>query len=346
MPGLDGMAAAELIRKESSSLAPIVLMMTSTSERPDPERCARLGVIEYLTKPIRPRDLAAAISLATQSAHQARPRLASTHEAPVHPKRPPLSILVAEDNAVNQTLAERLLEKEGHRPTIVGTGKEALAELERASFDLVLMDVQMPEMDGLEAIAIIRQREEQSGGAVHLPIIAMTAFVMQSDKERFFAAGFDGFVRKPVHIDELFAEIDRLLPVPSRNQPELESETPSRSVCSPGAPFDKAQALSRVGGDEELLRELIGVFLEECPRWLADVRAALAAGDAQKLRRAAHTIKGAVDNCGAGSAFESALRLERIGGEGRLAEADEAFASLEAELARLEPALAVYAANA
>jgi two-component system, sensor histidine kinase and response regulator len=316
---------------------PAVMLMTSTSPRPDPERCRRLGIVELISKPLRRSSLVEQLSSLVESAPP-RSKMPSIHEEGARRKRAPLTILLAEDNAVNQTLAVRLLEKEGHRVTVVGTGAAALVAIARERFDLVLMDVQMPEMDGLEAIAAIRARERTAGG--HLPTIAMTAFTLEGDHERFRESGFDGYVRKPIHVDSLFEAIDELLPDdPVRS----EAAPPPPPSAAARAPFEISVALDRVGGDEPLLKELIGIFLVECPKWLADLRDARGVSDAKRFTRAAHTIKGAVDNCGASSAFDLALRLERMGHERRLEEAGELIAQIEVELARLSPALDAYA---
>ncbi len=275
-----------------------------------------------------------------------RTKLPSINLDPTHPVGPPLNVLLAEDNLVNQMLAVRLLEKAGHTVFVAGTGRDAVAAIAGASFDLVLMDVQMPEMDGLEAIAVIRAAEKETGA--HLPILAMTAFNMKGDRERFLAAGFDGYVCKPIDVRELFRSISAVLPdlrksnaphalvtpLPEsvREEPSVDSTPRSVRGQAPRSPeatirrapsartrapaFDLAEALTRVDGDEDLLKELITVFAEEYPAWIADLRAAVAAADAPWVRRAAHTIKGAVDNCGAGSAFDAAFRLERMAGEG------------------------------
>ncbi|MEO7328680.1 MAG: response regulator, partial [Minicystis sp.] len=180
--------------------------------------------------------------------------------------------------------------------------------------------------------------------------IAMTAFTMKGDRERFLSSGFDGYVRKPIHVNELLDAIDAL--VPSSTRGELPSVTPKEDEPEEHAPlslrrpeiepFDKSAALARVGGDEELLKELIGVFIEEIHHWLDDIRGAVVASDAPRLKRAAHTLKGAVDNCGASQAYDFALRLEHLGGEGRIAGAEEIFTELSAEIERLLPALLWY----
>jgi signal transduction histidine kinase/CheY-like chemotaxis protein/HPt (histidine-containing phosphotransfer) domain-containing protein len=340
MPELDGFTLVEHIRAQTSLESPAVMMMTSVSPRPEPERCRRIGIVAFLTKPLRRTNLLELLTVAIESTPSRGGRLPSAahEEEGGRRRRAPLKILLAEDNAVNQTLAVRLLQKERHRVSVVGTGRAALTAIGRERFDLVLMDVQMPEMDGLEAIAAIRLREKTSGG--HLPIIAITAFTLKGDRERLLALGFDGYVCKPIHVDILFDAIDKVLP---DDPAPMSASPPQSSGAAQQVPFDLSVALDRVGGDEVLLKELIGIFLDECPKWLAEIRAAVAAGDAAKLRRAAHTIKGAVDNCGASTAFDAALRLERIGSEERLGEAEEALSILVSELGRLEPALARFA---
>jgi signal transduction histidine kinase/DNA-binding response OmpR family regulator/HPt (histidine-containing phosphotransfer) domain-containing protein/uncharacterized membrane protein len=350
---------AERLREEGL-VCPIVLLMTAAVKRPDAERCRALEVLEFVTKPVRPLHLMGAVASAIGAAARGTGRAPFQTEAPPRPRRSPLSILLAEDNAVNQTLAVRLLEKEGHRVEVAGTGKEALDALDRRAFDLVLMDVQMPEMDGLEAVGAIRRDEKKRPGA-HQPVIAMTAFTMKGDKERFLAAGFDGYVRKPVSVRELLDAIDHVLPpgaaapapeiavpLPAALPKDLATVAPVEPPPAPAPPapapaavngeppaFDKAAALGRLAGDEELLRELVEVFLEECPKWIGDLRAAMDARDAVRLGRAAHTLKGAVDNCGGKGAYALALELEKMGREGRTDGAEAAIGRLERELDRL-----------
>jgi two-component system sensor histidine kinase/response regulator len=340
MPELDGFTLVERILAQTSLRSPVVMLMTAISSRPDTERCRKLGVVDYFTKPLRRAHLLEQLAAAIEST-PSRGRLPSGNDEGRRRRRASLKILLAEDNAVNQTLAVRLLEKEKHRVSVAGTGTAALQAIARERFDLVLMDVQMPEMDGLEAIAAIRAREKATGG--HLPIIAMTAFTLKGDRARFLDSGFDGYVCKPIHVDSLFEAINKVLPDdPDPVTTRLRS-TPA--AAAEQAPFDMTAALERVGGDEELLKEIIGIFLDECPGWLAEIRAAVATRDAAKLKRAAHTVKGAVDNCGASAAFDAALRLERMGGDGQLSEAEVALTTLEDEIQRLQPALAAFAAQ-
>lgn len=372
MRGADGFALVEQIRQTTRVESPVVMMLTSVSSRPDPERCRQLGIADYLTKPLRKVPLGNTLSLVVEGTPSGRSRAPSMLPPAWYRASTPLNVLLAEDNAVNQTLAVRLLEKAGHTVFVVATGRAAVAAVASASFDLVLMDVQMPEMDGLEAIAAIRAAETETGD--HLPILAMTAFNMKGDRERFLAVGFDGYVCKPFDVRELFRSIDAALPdgrksssrlsrpsfLPDVPKEDTPTETPPRSsrrgeksgsreaARTIGAIvrdpiFDLSAALSRVAGDEALLKELIAIFIEEYPGWIADLRAAVAAADAPRVRRAAHTIKGAVDNCGAGSAFDAAFRLERMAGEGRLTGAEEAVVALDREIQRLLPALTRFA---
>jgi signal transduction histidine kinase/CheY-like chemotaxis protein/HPt (histidine-containing phosphotransfer) domain-containing protein len=235
----------------------------------------------------------------------------------------PLRVLLAEDNRVNQKLVVRLLEKEGHTVTVAGNGREALVLLERQTFDLVLMDVQMPEMDGFEAAAAIRRSERETGR--HLPILAMTAYAMKGDRERCLQSGMDGYVPKPVQPRELFEAICRLVPP--------EDEEPRKEV------LDRDKALETVGGDVQLLQELVRIYCSECPRWLAEIRAAISQQDSARLRRAAHTLRGSLDTLGAASASAAAMRLEAMGRTGDLTESEAAYMLLAKDLECLQPAL-------
>jgi CheY-like chemotaxis protein/HPt (histidine-containing phosphotransfer) domain-containing protein len=211
---------------------------------------------------------------------------------------------------------------------VVGNGREALAALDRRRFDAVLMDVQMPEMDGFEATAAIRAREAATGSRI--PIIAMTAHNMKGDRDRCLGAGMDAYVSKPLRPEQLFEVLEGMVPA---------AEGAERSADGAAA-FDRASALDRAGGDEELLRELVGLFLDECPQRMAEIREALARRDAPKLQRAAHTLRGAVANFEAREAVEAARRLETVAGQDDWARAEQAWAALEEAIDRLEPAMA------
>jgi CheY-like chemotaxis protein/HPt (histidine-containing phosphotransfer) domain-containing protein len=237
--------------------------------------------------------------------------------------RRPLHILLAEDHPVNQKLALRLLQKWGHTVDVVGNGREALAALEQQQYDLLLMDVQMPEMGGFEATAGVRERES---GESHLPIVAMTAHAMKGDRERCLEAGMDGYVSKPIQPLEMFQAIEAA----TAHLPAAPAEVRS---------LDRTGLFERVQGDTELLRELVRMFAEAYPRQLSGLREALAQGDGPAVARFAHALKGSVGNFSAPRAVHTAERLEEVGRAGDIAGAAGLVAELEAELKRLEPAL-------
>jgi CheY-like chemotaxis protein len=289
-----------------------------------------MGLAGYLTKPIKQSDLLEAILIALRPA-----------PAPVEPARTaaaapgrPLRILLVEDNNINQRLASHLLTQRGHEVVLAGDGRQAVARTEHETFDLVLMDVQMPEMDGLEATACIRAREK--GGPRRLPIVAMTAFAMKGDRERCLEAGMDAYIAKPIQAQELYRTIEEMTAGPATvdTAPCLTA----LSECANGA-LDLQAALASTGGDTELLRELIALFLDTCPGLLREVRDAAAVGDAARLKRAAHTFKGSVGYFSAPAAVVAAQALERMGRDNDLTEAQQACQKLEMEMERLRPAL-------
>jgi PAS domain S-box-containing protein len=335
MPGMDGFTLAEQIQQTRDIGGATLMMLSSAGQREDVARCQALGLAAYLTKPIRQSTLLDAIMTALGVEGAAAHAPAADNLGWCLAPRS-LRVLLAEDNAVNQTLAVRLLEKRGHRVTVVGNGREALAALERERFDAVLMDVQMPEMDGFEATAEIRAREKPTGA--HLPVIAMTAHAMKGDRENCLARGMDGYVTKPLRPEDLFAALEGLA------AGKEEAAVPGEATPPTLAVLNETVALKRVGGDRDLLRELAGLCLDECPKLMADVREAVARKDAAKLRLAAHTLKGSVATFGADATAAAALRLEEMGRDRQWNGADTAVAALESALGRLTPALAEFGA--
>ena len=226
MPGMDGFELADEIRR-NPGLSASIMMLTSAGQRGDAARCREVGLEGYLIKPVGQSELRDAILCVIGSKHgEAKPALVTRHSLRDEKR---LRILLAEDNLVNQKLAARLLEKQGHHVSIAGNGREALEQLEKQGFDLVLMDIQMPEMDGFEAAAAIRESEKLT--ATHVPIIAMTAHAMQGDRERCLAAGMDGYVPKPIKLQELMEAIKNC----SLQQPRPEEVTPEKLGLSPAA---------------------------------------------------------------------------------------------------------------
>jgi signal transduction histidine kinase/DNA-binding response OmpR family regulator len=209
MPDMDGFTLLEQIRRHQPIASIPILMLTSPSQRDDVARCRRLGVDTCLTKPVAQFELVEAISLALGLKPDQPPPAVLTVQHTLAANLPELRILLAEDNGVNQRVALRLLEKQHHHVTVVRTGREVLRVIEQQTFDVILMDIQMPEMDGLEAAAAIRLQERADE---HIPIIALTAHAISGDRERCLAAGMDGYVAKPIHIPDLVREINRTVP--------------------------------------------------------------------------------------------------------------------------------------
>jgi CheY-like chemotaxis protein len=222
MPGEDGFYLARQLRFNPQCAGTAIVMLTSASQRLDPEWCRRLGLAAYLTKPVSPRDLRRLICEVLDRHPEDPP--AAPPAAPSVPEesRPAASrkILLVEDNRVNQVVASRLLEKRGHKVTLAANGREAVAAVGREPFDLVLMDLQMPEMDGFEATAAIRQAEASTGA--HLPIFAMTACAMKGDAERCSSAGMDGYIPKPIRPQDLYAIVNACAAAPEAEaEPKL-----------------------------------------------------------------------------------------------------------------------------
>ncbi|MBI5251033.1 MAG: response regulator [Desulfomonile tiedjei] len=331
MPGMDGFQFVERMNREARFATPTIVMLTSAGERGDAARCLKLGIAAYLLKPVRQSELLFTISrvLNAPQESQARPSLITRHS--IRESRRRLSILLAEDNAVNQLLATKMLERMGHAVTTAGNGIAALDSLEKTNFDLVLMDVQMPEMDGLQATKILRDREKKTGG--HFPVIAMTAYAMKGDKERCLESGMDGYISKPITAQELYETIEHVMGSLEKDSRQLPIPAKVAQV------LDKTVILDRVGGDVDLLGEIISLFLEDSPRLLAEIREAFQHRKPALMEKAAHTLKGSVSNFAAESAVQAALRVEGIGRSSDLTEAPQAIMHLEREMERVREEL-------
>jgi CheY-like chemotaxis protein len=315
-------------------------MLTSADSQDTSAQCRDLRVNTFLRKPVRQTELFDALLHCLNNEKALDAGMLS--EVDIWPRkeegggrasaavRDPLRILVAEDNEINRRLVTRLLQKEGHDLGHATNGKEVLAALERQRFDLILMDVQMPEMDGLIATSIIREKEQAKG--THTPILAMTAHTMKGDRERCLAAGMDGFISKPLRREGLFRAISSV--IPCRSGAAWEPEDGTTTVV------DRTAVISRFEGDKALLQEAAELFQHSIPRLLAQLRSAVASGDIILVERTAHSIKGSVGNFGGLAAMETAMRLEMMGRRGDLEEAVEALETLEREVDQLIPAIA------
>ena len=342
MPGMDGFEVAERVRSAPALAATTLMMLTSGGHAGDPDRCRALGVEQYLTKPISEANLRRALAEA-MAARRPAPTPAVLPSSPTRtdsrsraPEETvtarPLSVLVAEDNPVNQLVVTRILEKAGHRVTTAADGAAALECVAAAAFDVVLMDVQMPVLDGFEATREIRRREREAG-ARRLAIVGLTAHAMKGDRERCLDAGMDAYLTKPVKAPDLLATIGAL------TAPDESAADPAIAGREAVA-FDRALALSNAADEPLLLREVIALWLVDTPNLSAEIEAALAAADSAGVEHAAHRLRGSLGMLGATRAAATAQELERLAAAADLGPAAHAIAgTLRAEVQALRPLL-------
>jgi two-component system, sensor histidine kinase and response regulator len=334
MPDMDGFSLVEQIRREPKIAPSTIMMLTSADRQSDSARCRQLGLSGYLVKPVKADELQIAIlaALAGSSTVNRSSRVAVKAEeaGPAGTSRGGLRILLAEDNLVNQRVASHLLKNAGHFVIAVVNGREAIEALAREDFDLVLMDVQMPEMDGLEATRAIRALEQKTGR--HLPIVAMTAHAMKGDRERCLEAGMDDYLPKPVQKAELFRVLEAHRP--ARSAPES-----GAALVSSNLVFDMSVALDRVDGEREVLEEIVRLYLTDVPSRLEEMERALARKDGKRLASAAHSLKGSTGCLGGPRAADAAQRVEELAANADLNHAAQALEQLRLELGRLNAEL-------
>ncbi len=362
MPGMDGFEVADRIRQRwGQAGGPVLIMLSSVMGAGGPARGRAIGINRYLMKPIKQSELMNAIitDLHVGADEAERPRPEDIFG--VARRR----ILLVEDGPVNQRVATELLSQRGHVVEIADNGLEALRTLETNDFDLVLMDVQMPEMDGFEATAAIREKEDGTGE--HIPIIAMTAHAMHGDRERCLEAGMDDYVAKPLRADELYAVVEGIAAsaaaeqaaAPERASAAEQAAAPERASAmrAPAAsdgfaedrkppegnlqdePPGKNEVVARFGGKEHIMRSVAGVFIETYPEMLEELRRGVAERDHTVVEDAAHKLKGAVGNFTTGHPFELARELERMGHADTWDRADETFNAFENAIKQLDAAL-------
>ncbi len=328
MPGMDGFSLAEVILKDDSFSNVILMLLSSAGRHDDSRRSQEMGIHRCLSKPIKQSDLMDAIAETLNLLPEKTEGMSISGESQVEIRA--RRVLLAEDGIVNQRVAMDLLQQRGHNVVVANNGKEVMAILEDASFDLILMDIQMPEMDGFETTEAIRSGEKTSGE--HIPIFAMTAHAMKGDRERCLAAGMEGYLSKPIRVDKLYEAVEGVDPG-LRPQDEDFADSESISIV------DWKGALERLGGNEQTLRELAELFVGECPKMVADIEKAIASKDTTSLKRAAHTLKGSADVFAAKPVVVAAYRVEAIGREGNLVGVEDAMVVLKTELELLTPAL-------
>ncbi|HET7272842.1 MAG TPA: response regulator, partial [Rubrobacter sp.] len=339
MPEMDGMELARRIKSDPTISATRLIMLTSLGRNVDTGEARRAGIDVNLTKPVRQSKLYDAIVTVMGESEEPTPEEAqqvNRREALVPSGA---RILVAEDNAVNQKVAVKILERLGHRADVAADGLEAVAALSRIPYHAVLMDVQMPEMDGYEATAEIRRRE---GAERHTPVIAMTANAMEGDREKALEAGMDDYVAKPVTPEELHAVLARWI---TRKEKAGAATAESHGRADPPQtedPLDSAviEGLRELG-DPEMLQELGEMFFDDANSALRALREALQGNDAHSVEAVAHTLKGSSGNMGAKRMSSLCAQLEDAGSSGDLSRVPQLLGDLEAEFGRVRPALEV-----
>jgi two-component system sensor histidine kinase/response regulator len=325
MPEMDGLTLVSELRRGATRKAAAFIMLSSSPVPAEQQELDLLGIWRRVLKPVRMKTFREALIGALGLSDP----LDLTHTEEKHAHAPAsLKILLAEDNPVNQKLASRILEKSGHHVTVASNGREAVEKTTKEKFDLVLMDVQMPVMGGMEATRLLRERERSTG--FHVPIIAMTAHAMKGDKERCLDAGMDGYVSKPIRTSDLEAEMKR---VSKANKPG------ARVVATGEKTLDAGELLARVEGDRVLIGELCGMFRQDYPKHISAIRDALARGDVDDLQRAAHTLKGTLANLAACDGKDLAEQLEGASRSHDTEKAKQILDEIERELPRVEAAL-------
>ena len=327
MPDMDGFELAETIRQNYGDQVKTIMMLTSEDQHGHAERCRELAVDGYLIKPVAQSELLDTIMIALGESLQP-PRLITRR--PLREMQRKLNLLLAEDNAINQTLAVRLLEKLGHTVMLANNGLEAVQHWQTGKFDAVLMDVDMPVMNGYEATERIREQEKISGA--HIPIIAMTAHAMQGTRETCLSHGMDGYLSKPIDTEALWKKLDRLA-----------QGLPSAGIAAkPKKPLSVAdfdQARNTMDDSRELFEEIVQLLLADTPQYMQNIKDGVTRDDPGAIRHGAHALKGMVAIFAAERTMQAAAMLEQDAG---LPDRTEQVAELEAALSELEHAIRAY----
>jgi signal transduction histidine kinase/CheY-like chemotaxis protein/HPt (histidine-containing phosphotransfer) domain-containing protein len=325
MPEMDGFMVVEKIREHAELSGATLMMLSSAMPAGAAARCTELGVASYLTKPVTQAELIDAILIAISRPVEIE-TAAATLAAPIVPATTRLRILVAEDNVINRAVAVGILEKRGHSLAHADNGREAVEAVARERFDLILMDIQMPEMDGIEATRHIRASEKLTGH--HTRIVAMTAHAMTGDRERCLAAGMDDYVSKPLRKEDLFRALDG---AGGKNQAQ---------DIEPAFLHSPEELLSQCDDNQELADELVSLFRDNTPRILRALNAAVEKTDGPALAAQAHSLLSSLAVFGAGRAQSLALCLQKHGRENNFDGAKERFTELERETHKIYAALA------
>lgn len=341
MPNFDGFELAVAIKADPSFKSVIIMMLSTNDLDEDIARCEQIGIEHFMYKPVKQSELFDAIATATGSAAIARHTKPSiqTHLIPPHSRA--LNVLIAEDNVVNQRLVSDILQERGHTFMIANNGLEALLLHEQYTFDVILMDGQMPEMDGYQATREIRRQEQRTGR--HTRIIAVTAHAMKEDRALCLSTGMDDYVTKPIDADHLIARLEWQ----SAFESTVDAVHPIRVTDSieplaQALAFDIEGALKRVRGKVPLLKELLSVLLQDLPHALVEIDTAVSNDDADQLERTAHRLRGAVSTICAEAVSEAAMQIEKLGRSRALSDAPIAVDNLHRHVAALVTEMHTY----
>jgi two-component system sensor histidine kinase/response regulator len=342
MPEMDGFTLAQQIKGDPELHKIRVILLTSSGEAGDAARCKELGVEGYLTKPAGESTVLKTLLAVLHP--ESKPL--ETLGAPVtrHLLRehyPKLKILLAEDNEINQVFTQQVLHEAGCMVITVNNGEEALKKLKTQLFDVILMDIQMPIMDGFEATAAIREWEKETGG--HMPIIALTANAIKGDQELYLSRGMDGYVAKPFESWELLDAIQTVTKVSEVDIQALESRMEQKTIL-PDVPeeaslLDRDRIMDRLGENLDILNKVVLIFAEQYPNQIQTIEQAIQDQDSQRLQESAHQLKGAIGNFTQKAPYQSALRLEKMGREADLSQAETELANLRKTVEQLKTAL-------
>ncbi|MBI3924816.1 MAG: response regulator [Armatimonadetes bacterium] len=336
LPATDGFELVREIRRRRPSPPRLVMMLASGSLSAESEKCSEVGIEERLGKPVNQSELFNVLIHHLETA--AGPRASSSAgAAPTLPQLPPLRILLAEDNLVNQTLATLMLENHSHSVVVAEDGREAVRLYESGSFDLILMDVQMPTMDGLQATRAIRQLERETGRRI--AILALTAHALKGDREACLEAGMDAYLTKPIDEEALLRAMEAAVPASVLELRRREERTSPPVAPAEEPAYDAAALLARLGGKQANLSRVVGVFLASYPKQLELLNRAVQEQDHGTVQVSAHTLKGMLSNLAAGAASRLALELEEAARNREITHCGELLEPLRHEVSRLHAAL-------
>ncbi|NNJ48609.1 MAG: PAS domain S-box protein [Acidimicrobiia bacterium] len=339
----DAISYAESLLDHKAFAGLPVIVLSALGQRGDAARLRDIGAAGYLTKPFEAGELLEAIR-AVGSGSVSPGELVTRHW--IRERRQSVNVLLADDSPTNRRLAMRLLEKRGHAVKAVENGLEAVQALDKDAYDIILMDVQMPEMDGMEATIAIRQAEALTGG--HIPIVALTAHAMKGDRERCIEVGMDAYLSKPFQAEELFATIEQLVSYAAsadeadaqeQEQEQEQEEEPAREAEVVGSLVDVAGALGRMGGSPEVLAEVTEIFLDGYAEQYEELKAAIEAADMATSAKVAHRLKGELGTLGATEAFEAGQEIVTLARADDVDGAQRAFVRFTHEMDRVEPEL-------